>query len=40
MGNFIEIFVELVVLVIGGTMAFATFFVAQSVKKDKIRRNN
>ena len=28
-----------VVLVIGGTMAFATFFIAESLKKERRRRN-
>lgn len=36
----INILLNLVVLVIGGTMAFATFFVAQMEKKDKLRREN
>ena len=31
-------FGALVVLVIGGTMAFATFFVAESVKKERRGR--
>ena len=33
MGEFINFVIKMVVLVIGGTMAFATFFVAQGEKK-------
>lgn len=34
----IEFLLALVALVIGGTMAFATFFIAQEVKQDRLRR--
>ena len=40
MDRFINFLITMVVLVIGGTMAFATFFVAQMEKKDKLRREN
>lgn len=40
MGEFINFLITMVVLVIGGTMAFATFFVAQMEKKDRIRRKS